>query len=317
MITRLEIALKPRFPDPRGASVIRKANGYLGMSVEDVRTRDVYKIHADLSDAEAQRVLHEFVDPVSQLGALGRLEDEAFDAVVHVGTKPGVTDPVGKSARVAVEDTLGRSLAADEMVYTSRLYLLRGIDKDAAETLAHALLANPLIETIKVRSAEEWRNSEPDHSIPEVHLGGVPEVARIDLDVTDDELERISRDGLLSLTLREMKVIRDHFRTAGESADRRKLGLDMRPTDVEIECIAQTWSEHCKHKIFNAGVTYHDETGAAVRIPSLFKNYIRGATGAIDAAIREREGKSWLISVFHDNAGVIAFDDKIQLTFRA
>ncbi len=316
MITRLEIALKPRFPDPRGASVIRRADGYLGMCVDDVRTRDVYKIHAELSDTEAQRVLHEFVDPVSQLGALGRLEDEAFDAVVHVGYKPGVTDPVGKSARVAVEDTLGRTLAANEAVYTSRLYMLRGIDKTAAETLAHALLANPLIETIKVRSADEWRNSEPDHSIPEVHLGGVPDVARIDLDVADDELQRISRDGLLSLTLREMKVIRDHFHTAGKTSARRELGLDRRPTDVEIECIAQTWSEHCKHKIFNAGVTYYDEHGVGERIPSLFKDYIRGATGTIDAAIKEREGKSWLISVFHDNAGVIAFDDSIHLVFK-
>ena len=57
------------------------------------------------------------------------------------------------------------------------------------------------------------------------------------LNADDTELMRISREGTLSLNLNEMKVIQTHFGTLGRN-----------PTDVEIETIAQTWSEHCVHK---------------------------------------------------------------------
>jgi phosphoribosylformylglycinamidine synthase len=49
------------------------------------------------------------------------------------------------------------------------------------------------------------------------------------------------------------------------------------PTDVEMETLAQTWSEHCKHKIFNALIAY-EEDGKRLNIDSLFKTYIVGST---------------------------------------
>ena len=107
MVTRVEIAARPELRDPRGARVEHQIRSFLGLPVRRVRTREVYRIDAGLSDAERQRVLHELVDPVLQRGALGRLADEPFDAAITVGYKPGVTDPVGKSARVSIEDTLG------------------------------------------------------------------------------------------------------------------------------------------------------------------------------------------------------------------
>jgi phosphoribosylformylglycinamidine synthase II len=85
---------------------------------------------------------------------------------------------------------------------------------------------------------------------------------------------------------------------------------------VELECLAQTWSEHCKHKIFNADVTYREPGRPAEEIRSIFKQYIRGTTSAVDQAIVAREGKSWLVSVFHDNAGVIAATDAYHLVFK-
>jgi phosphoribosylformylglycinamidine synthase len=53
----------------------------------------------------------------------------------------------------------------------------------------------------------------------------------------DPALLNVSERGGLSLSLVEMQTIRAHF---------RELGRD--PTDVELETLAQTWSEHCKHK---------------------------------------------------------------------
>jgi len=37
----------------------------------------------------------------------------------------------------------------------------------------------------------------------------------------------------------------------------QKFGLD-EIRRRELECLAQTWSEHCKHKIFNSKIDYSD-----------------------------------------------------------
>ncbi|MCH7781239.1 MAG: phosphoribosylformylglycinamidine synthase, partial [Acidobacteria bacterium] len=288
--------------------------------MERVRTREVYRIEGDLSADERQRVLDEFVDPVQQTGALDRLIEDSdgttYDVVVGVGYKPGVTDPVGRSAKVAVEDTLGRSLGEDAAVYCSRLYLLAGVDSVQARRIAEDLLANPVIQTIDVAGWREWLASEPDLSVPRVPAGDLPTVKRIDLSGDDPELERISREGQLALTLREMRTIRDHFNAAARDRRRVQAGLDTRPTDVELECLAQTWSEHCKHKIFNATVTYREAGKPDETIRSLFKSCIRGATETIDARAKLLHGASWLVSVFHDNAGVVTFDDEMHLVYK-
>ena len=92
-----------------------------------------------------------------------------------------------------------------------------------------------------------------------------PRVAEVNLDVSDDELMAISRKGTLALTLDEMKLIRDYFKQPKVLAERRKIGLGPNPTDVELETLAQTWSEHCKHKIFNADIDYTMARTASIR----------------------------------------------------
>ena len=82
------------------------------------------------------------------------------------------------------------------------------------------------------------------------------------------------------------------------------------PTDVELESLAQTWSEHCKHKIFQSTIDYEDEHGSRTTIRSLFKSYIVRATEEIGQRV------GWLRSVFHDNAGVIAFNDEWNLVMK-
>jgi len=79
------------------------------------------------------------------------------------------------------------------------------------------------------------------------------------------------------------------------------------PTDVEIEVLAQTWSEHCKHKIFNSEITYSEEKSKKT-IRSLFNTFIKSATNEIN--------KPWLVSVFTDNAGVIKFNDDHNLVMK-
>jgi phosphoribosylformylglycinamidine synthase len=85
------------------------------------------------------------------------------------------------------------------------------------------------------------------------------------------------------------------------------------PTDAELEALAQTWSEHCKHKIFAARIEYEDDQGRQEVINSLFKSYIMQAT----ADVRKAKGKQDIcLSVFKDNAGVIKFNDDWSLVFK-
>jgi phosphoribosylformylglycinamidine (FGAM) synthase-like enzyme len=76
--------------------------------------------------------------------------------------------------------------------------------------------------------------------------------------------------------------------------------------------LAQTWSEHCKHKIFAANIDYVDsETGEKKTIKSLFNTYIKQTTEDL------WDKRPFLRSVFHDNSGVIAFDEKTLVCFKA
>ncbi len=298
MVHRLEIATRPPLKDARGAAVAATVRDFLHIAVGGVRTRDVYRIDADLTEEQVRRVLHEFVDPIAQVGAAGSLDDGPFDVAITVGYKPGVTDPVGKSARVCIEDTLGAKLGDDAAVYTSTMYLLTSVTEADAERIANELLANAVIQSARVETYAAWKGSPPDLSVPRVPPHETPAVATIDLSGSDEDLLAISKSRLLALTLAEMKAVRDHFGRKGRPA----------PTDVELECIAQTWSEHCKHKIFNATVTYREAGAEAEVIRSLFKTFIRGATEAV--------GAPWLVSVFHDNAGVVAFDEQDHLVYK-
>ena len=316
MIHRIEIATRSGLRDARGEHIARKVKSFLGISVASIRTRDVYHVEADLTETEIEQVVHEFADPVLQEGTVGRIEDGPFDLGIRVAYKPGVADPVGKSAKVAIRDTLGRELGEDAAVYTSVMYLLAGVDRPEGERIAFELLANPVIQNITLASYEDWQHSPPDLTIPKVAGGAPPAVQTVDLSGRDDDLLRISQKGMLALSLVEMQTIRDHFQKAGDDRRRQELGLGNRPTDVELECLAQTWSEHCKHKIFNASITYHDENDESRVIDSLFKTFIRGVTEEIDQSQQAAGGRSWLVSVFHDNAGVVTFDDQIHLVYK-
>ncbi|MEZ5332148.1 MAG: AIR synthase-related protein [Thermoanaerobaculia bacterium] len=315
-VHRIEIGVRPEHRDARGEHVAAQAREFLHVPVERVRTRDVYHLEMALSAEELDRVVEELADPIRQEAAVGRLEGEPFDVAVRVAFKPGVADPVGKSALVAVRDTLGRDLDEGAAVYTSTLYLLDGVDRAEAERVALELVANPIIQTVSVATAAEWRATTPDLAVPRVESHEAPAARRIDLSGTDEELERLSREGLLALALPELHAIRDHFRRAGETERRRSAGLGGDPTDVELECLAQTWSEHCKHKIFNATIDYREGAGEPERIRSLFSTYIRRVTEELAREQEERDGASWLVSVFHDNAGVVTFDEEIHLVYK-
>ena len=79
-----------------------------------------------------------------------------------------------------------------------------------------------------------------------------------------------------------------------------------------MEALAQTWSEHCKHKIFNAAIEYNED-GRIEAIDSLFKTYVVGSTSKIRQSFGKRD---FCLSVFKDNAGIIKFNNKYNLAYK-
>src|SRR5213075_1144949 len=73
-------------------------------------------------------------------------------------------------------------------------------------------------------------------------------------ELSDEALKKLSREGHLFLSLAEMKAIQSYYREQGRE-----------PTDVELETLAQTWSEHCVHKTLKSAVEVVDATGAVLR----------------------------------------------------
>jgi phosphoribosylformylglycinamidine synthase len=316
MAHRIEIALKNTVRDARGERIRSEIEHFLHVPVKQVRTIDVFTVDARLTDGELElAAAGPFSDPVIQDFAVDCPIGRDFDFVVEVGFRPGVTDNVGRTAKEAIEYIIGRPLVAGEGVYTSVQYLLNGeLTLKDMEQITTGLLCNTLIQRYQIQDLASFETKKGFQAfVPKVAAHAVGAVKEIDLNVSDDELMRISRDGVLALTLDEMKIIQAHYRDAQVVAARRTLGLGDRPTDVELEALAQTWSEHCKHKIFSGNVEYVDEKGNREQISSLFKTFIQRTT----AKVRENLGdRDFCLSVFKDNAGVIRFNQDHSLVFK-
>ena len=316
MTYRVEIGLKPMIRDARGEKIKRRIINDLNISVHSVSTVDVYTVDAGLAAEEIEKVAAgPFLDPVIQEFSIGKPIRHDFDWAIEVGYKPGVTDNVGRTAREAVELLLQRKFRPEEGVYTSVLYLIQGdLTRDQAENIATGLLANILIQRFEVKDRQSWKaDVGMGVTVPKVMGREGVRVEEINLHVSDEELMRISSQRVLALSLKEMKALRTHAEDPGVREKRKNVGLGENLTDCEVEAIAQTWSEHCKHKIFNALIDYFDEEGNVQRIDSLFNTYIKRSTEEIRRAMGE---KDWCVSVFKDNAGVIRFNEDWNLVFK-
>ncbi len=311
MIHRIEVCLKEHVSDPAGQKVWSRASAHLDIHCQEIRVADAYLIQRELTSEELELIASDvFQDPVIHVIAVDAPLTVDYDWVIEVGFKPGVTDNVGRTAREAIERTLGIRFAENEGVYSRKLYFITGaISQNQVESLAKDMLANDLIQTWRVFRRGEERF---DRTVPNVLQRADPVIRHISLEVSPEELINISKEGVLALSLDEMIAIRDFYRGERFMEQRRLVGLGPEITDCELEVLAQTWSEHCKHKIFNAIIDYWDGNSWRV-INGLFPTYIQGAT----EEIRKRLGDGdYCLSVFQDNAGVIRFDDEWNLVMK-
>ena len=305
MPSRIEITLKPEWIDAEGQGLRRKAEDYLGLQTDAIRTVHILTIDADLDSGQLTRVQAEiFANPVTQIASLEPLPVD-FDWIIWVGFRPGVRDNAGATAIEAMSDLLGITFGPDEAVYTSRRYCIKGgrISRPDVERIADQLLANDIIQQWKVFSREDW---DPDsgigYIIPKVRLDHTPTVTAIPID-SDETLMRISDQRNLALNPNDIPTIRSYFLDPEVQRQRAAVGLSD-PTDVELEYISQGRSDHCNHNTFQGLFRYVDLTrGEEETINSLFKTCIQAPT------LELKEHKPWVMSVLWDNAGVGRFDE--------
>jgi phosphoribosylformylglycinamidine synthase II len=286
-VYRLEIGLAPGQLDPAGLEA-RTGLAEAGLrGVSDVHVLRVFYLRGALDPADVEVAARQVLaDPVQEVFAVR--EDLELDLpagkgdvrLVTVLRKAGVTNPEAESARTAL-----RGIGLDVRdVQSARTYVIRSRGTDAQVLrAARQALGNDAIEDVVAGRVRSYVFPRPQRmrirrrTVPIRKLAG-------------KALVQLSFRMGLSLTKLEMEVIRDRFKELGRE-----------PTDVELETLAQTWSEHCKHKTLAGAVTMTDERGER-RYANLLKETIFDATRKLD--------KSWCWSVFEDNAGVIDFDGK-------
>jgi phosphoribosylformylglycinamidine synthase len=304
MAHRIEVGLREGIRDALGEKIKKRINEDLGIEVREVKTIDVYTIDAALSN-EQLNFLGEnlFSDPVIQEFSTEEPLAKNFDWLVEAGFKPGVTDNVGKTTKEAIKDILKIEFSGEEAVYTSKQYLISGekLNQKDLERIARDLLANELIQQWTIIDYKSF--SEKNYSIPtpKVKIPHQPTINFVDLNVPDKDLLKISQERKLALNLEEMQTIKECFTRPGVIKERREVGLGQEATDAELEALGQTWSEHCKHKIFNAKIIYKNEEGKQ-EIDSLFNTYIKSSTKRLEKEL------DWVVSTLWDNSGVIRFN---------
>ncbi len=289
----------------------------LGFKVDWIFTGKTYWVEAKTYNDDLNLYLKDlFRDQVDEklLFEEANPNSLGFNYLIQVSLKPGVTD---NSARSTLNALYYYDSYNEFKVATGHIFLIK-TNKDLAmiEEMARKVLCNDLIQRVQIFKNHEVMDYIPSPSLPEVKLTShTPEI--INLNLADIELENLSKEKLWALSLAELKQVQAHFNSPEIQEKRKELGLPESPVDIEMEIIAQTWSEHCKHKIFSANITYTEAEDTRnslgeMKIEGVFKSFIKKAT----KDVQEKFKQDWLISVFTDNAGIVRFDDNIDFCLK-
>ncbi|PIR55007.1 phosphoribosylformylglycinamidine synthase [Candidatus Peregrinibacteria bacterium CG10_big_fil_rev_8_21_14_0_10_36_19] len=285
------------------SQTLKKRLESLGYNVEKVRVVEVYTIGKELTPEQINKVAHMLANPISQSYKIDTAANEDFDHAIEIGFLPGVTDNVGSTAKESTEDLLKIKFQGQEAVHTSKLIFIKG-DVDATEISKN--LANDLIQRIHIKTKTDFeRDGGMDTIIPIVQLESEQKVDEVNLNISEEDLLKLGKEGIpnadgtrrgpLALEKDYLHAIKSYYEKEGRN-----------PTDIELESLAQTWSEHCKHTIFAAQIDENPE--------GLYKGFIKKAT----QEVRKAKGKDdFCVSVFSDNSGGIVFDENWVITDKA
>jgi len=279
---RVEVSVKASLPDPRGEALKADIRDLGITTVSRVRVSNIYMLEGELSQEELALICRELLtDPVVEEYSVGDapLLAKSDAHAIEVAYNPGVMDPVEESVKKGIGD-LG--ITKVNSVKTAKRYYLSGkLSPADIELISSKLLVNSVVQHVVTRQEKvSLPAAAYNFSLREVEL----------LTMDDAGLAKLGQE--LWLTTGELKHIKKYFSSLGRN-----------PTDVELETLAQTWSEHCKHKTFKAKIRFNGQV-----IDNLLKSTIMRVTAELD--------KPWCLSTFKDNSGVIDFDGRYGLCFK-
>ena len=279
---RIEVRLKSHLPDARGQGLVKDIHDLGIATISDVRVVDIYWLDAELDAAILDVIGRSLLaDPVTQLysyqqGSPAGPVDESRYHTVEVAYNAGVTDPVEDSVLKAIRDL---NVAGVRAVKTTKRYLIQGqLTDEQLEIICGRLLVNPIIQHVVAREQLSFPENPKYHFKLET------------VDILEGERAALQRQ--FGFSVDEFQAIVAYYQKQG-----------CNPTDVELETLAQTWSEHCVHKTFKGRFTLNGKV-----VDNLLKSTVMKATRELD--------KPWCLSVFVDNAGVIDFDGQWALCFK-
>jgi len=268
--------------------------------IKNIKICDIYKFNNIPSKKNYQLACGLLTNPISQQVFTEENVNEVlkkfgnFSWILEIGYLPGVTDNLGNTATEIICERLGFN-QNDFKIRSSQALFLLTKSKSVIHDIANEC-SNSLINKIVLKSLKDFIKDKTNLlEQPKISLDSKSIVQSVNLNVDDTNLEKIGKEGIkdrngisrgtLGLDIQSLKTIKKYFK------DKKR-----KPRDIEIETLAQTWSEHCKHKIFSSKVDNLQK--------GLFDTYIKGATKKI---INKRKD-NFCVSLFSDNAGGISFD---------
>jgi len=293
---RVEVFRRAEVADPEGEHALAALAELEVAAVTSVRAGRGYLLSPAYSGEVVSAIAASILaDPVVNEVRIYAPEDQPPTSPdthrILIMRRPGVMDPVARTVEQLLVRTGRLPSEGDPGIATFRVLEVRGeVSRADLANAAGRVFANETIELVRINSEDLPYGQELGES-----PRGRVEVELIGAD--DDQLTRLSTEGELSLSLTEMRAIQEHFR-----------GLEREPTACELETIAQTWSEHCKHKTFAGIVEFEGPDGRTERIDNLLKTTIARATHELD--------RDFCVSVFVDNAGIIEFDQGYDLAIK-
>ena len=298
MLWEVEILPIGSEKDYEGQRILASAQSQGITGISSVTSARTFLIQGELSRDDAHRAAEQLlVDPVTEQfhihalpAAQSKIANQKSKISLNVLLHPGVTDCVAENAAKA----LTRLNFSVTNVATCRRYWITG-DLGASKLihLSKKVLANDAIEYVVTGPLQ----------IKDLSLGSEYrfKLATVSIrDMDEAALMKLSKKGQLYLSITEMKTVQDYF-----------LSLHRDPTDIELETVAQTWSEHCSHKTLGGRIHYVETCDGKVVRDHHFNSMLKETIFAATVQIRGSLGKDdWCVSVFKDNAGIVKFDDK-------
>jgi phosphoribosylformylglycinamidine synthase len=200
-VHRIEVRTKDGMPDARGEALLRRAAAESGLAQPSaVRSAQVYLIEGSLTGRDLQGIADRLLaDPVTQVATIGSHAAQGF--VVEVLPLPGVADPAAESVELAI----ARLVSGRVRVLTGDRWDMAGVNRAEADEIGRRLLANPVVQSMR---SEPWMPERfPEARAHAAQARDVPI-----LDLSDAQLERLSREAHLFLSLEEMRAIQSEWR---------------------------------------------------------------------------------------------------------